>query len=27
MPAVYGPYTDVTWSEADPTYTVAAVHR
>jgi len=27
VPAIYGPSTDVTWSEADPTYSVAAADR
>jgi uncharacterized damage-inducible protein DinB len=27
VPAIYGPSTDVTWSEADPTYSLAAANR
>jgi uncharacterized damage-inducible protein DinB len=27
VPAIYGPSGDVTWSEADPTYSAAAVQR
>jgi len=27
VPAIYGPSGDVTWAEADPTYTVAAASR
>jgi uncharacterized damage-inducible protein DinB len=27
VPNVYGPSSDVTWSEADPTYTIAAASR
>lgn len=27
VPAIYGPSTDVTWAEADPTYSVAAADR
>jgi uncharacterized damage-inducible protein DinB len=27
VPAIYGPSTDVTWSEADPTYSAAAADR
>ena len=27
VPAIYGPSGDVTWDEADPTYSLAAANR